>query len=95
MCLAIPGKLIEIYEEAGMKMGRIDYNGAINKACLEYVPEIEIGQYTIVHAGFAISILDEEEAARSHDAWREYTEAAARDGVDVFGQPLDEKEGQG
>ncbi len=95
MCLAIPGKLVEIYEEAGMKMGRIDYNGAFNKACLEYVPEIEIGQYTIVHAGFAISILDEEEAARSYDAWREYTESAARDGVDVFGQPLDEKEGQG
>jgi hydrogenase expression/formation protein HypC len=95
MCLAIPGKLIEIFEEAGMKMGRIDYNGALNKACLEYVPEIEIGQYTIVHAGFAISILDEEEAALSHDAWREYTESAARDGVDVFGQPLDEKEGQG
>ena len=95
MCLAIPGKLIEIYEEAGMKMGNLDYNGTINKACLEYVPEIEIGQYTVVHAGFAISIIDEEEAARSFDAWREYTESAARDGVDVFGNPLDEEGGQG
>ena len=62
MCLAIPGKLIEIYEEAGMKMGKIDYSGAINKACLEYVPEIEIGQYTVVHAGFAISIINEEDS---------------------------------
>ena len=62
MCLAIPGKLIEIYEEAGMKMGRIDYNGTVNKACLEYVPEIETGQYTVVHAGFAISKLAPEEA---------------------------------
>ena len=92
MCLAIPGKLIKIYEEAGMKMGNLDYNGTINKACLEYVPEIEIGQYTVVHAGFAISIINEEEAALSFDAWREYTESAARDGVDVFGNPLGEEE---
>ncbi|MDF1578416.1 MAG: HypC/HybG/HupF family hydrogenase formation chaperone [Desulfurivibrionaceae bacterium] len=89
MCLAIPGKLVEIYEEAGMKMGRIDYGGTVNRVCLEYVPEIEIGQYTVVHAGFAISIIDEEEAARSFEAWREYTEAAARDGVDVYGNPID------
>ncbi|MCA1766588.1 MAG: HypC/HybG/HupF family hydrogenase formation chaperone [Desulfobulbaceae bacterium] len=89
MCLAIPGKLVEIYEEAGMKMGRIDYGGTVNRVCLEYVPEIEIGQYTVVHAGFAISIIDEEEAARSFEAWREYTDAAARDGVDVYGKPID------
>ena len=95
MCLSVPGKLIEIYEDAGMKMGKIDYSGTVNKACLEYVPEIEIGQYTVVHAGFAISIIDEAEAARSFDAWREYTESAARDGVDVFGNPLGDKGGQG
>ena len=95
MCLAIPGKLIEIYEEAGMKMGKVDYSGAINKACLEYVPEIEIGQYTVVHAGFAISIINEEEAALSYDAWREYTDSAARDGVDVFGNPLAKEENEG
>ena len=88
MCLSIPGKLIEIHEEAGMKMGNIDYNGTINKACLEYVPEIEVGQYAIVHAGFAISILDEEEAARSHDAWREYNEAALKEGSYEFGSDV-------
>ena len=92
MCLAVPGKLIEIYEEAGMKMGRIDYSGTLNKACLEYVPEIEIGQYTVVHAGFAISIINEEEAALSYDAWREYTDSAARDWVDVFGNPLEKED---
>lgn len=91
MCLAVPGKLIEIYEEAGMKMGKIDYSGTINKACLEYIPEIEVGQYTIVHAGFAISIIDEEEAARSFDAWREYNEAALREGSYEYDQtPGDE-----
>jgi len=91
MCLAIPGKLIEIYEEAGMKMGRIDYGGTVNRVCLEYVPEIEAGQYTVVHAGFAIAVIDEEEAARSLEAWREYSDAAARAGSDVYGNPLDEE----
>ncbi len=90
MCLSVPGKLVEIYEEAGMKMGRIDYNGTINIACLEYVPEIQIGQYAVVHAGFAISFIDEEEAAKSFDAWREYKDSAARDGVDVFGNKLED-----
>lgn len=86
MCLAVPGKLIEIYEEAGMKMGKIDYSGIINKACLEYVPEIETGQYTVVHAGFALSIIDEAEAALSYDAWREYNEAARSEGSYEFGR---------
>ena len=92
MCLAVPGKLVEIFEEAGLKMGRIDYNGTINKACLEYVPEIKIGDYTVVHAGFAISIIDEEEAARSFDAWREYQDSAAQRGVDVFGNKLENQD---
>ena len=67
-------------------MGHIDYGGTQNKACLEYVPEIEIGQYTIIHAGFAISIIDEMEAQQSWDAWREMAEAAAREGIDLFGE---------
>ncbi len=74
MCLAIPGKVIETYDENGIKMGKIDYSGTINIACLEYVPEIEIGQYTLVHAGFALSILDEEEAQKSLDVWKELGE---------------------
>ncbi len=74
MCLAIPGKVIETYDENGIKMGKIDYSGTINIACLEYVPEIEIGQYTLVHAGFALSILDEEEAKISLDIWKELGE---------------------
>lgn len=81
MCLAIPGKLIAIYENTGLKMGQVDYDGAISNVCLEYVPEIEIGQYTIVHAGFALSVLDEEEARKTLDLWQELLEKAdqARD----------------
>ena len=75
MCLAIPGKVIETYDENGIKMGKIDYSGTINTACLEYIPDIKIGQYTLVHAGFALSILDEEEAQKSLDVWKELGEA--------------------
>ncbi len=71
MCLAIPGKVIEIFDEGGLKMGHIDYSGTVSKACLEYVPDISVGQYTLVHAGFALSILDEEEAKKSLEAWQE------------------------
>ncbi len=92
MCLAIPGKVLEVYEENGLKMGRIDYAGTVNTACLAYVPEIELGQYAIVHAGFAISIVDEEEAQKTYEVWEELVKAAAEEGTDIFGMPLDEKE---
>ena len=71
MCLAVPGKVLEIYEENGLKMGRVDYAGTVNRACLAYVPEVAEGQYVIVHAGFAISILDEKEALESIEALTE------------------------
>lgn len=92
MCLAVPGKVVAIFEENGLRMGHIDYAGTVNRACLEYVPEIAIGQYTVVHAGFAISVLDEEEAAQSFAAWRELSKAVHRSGTDLFGNPLPPEE---
>jgi len=77
MCLAIPGKLLDIANENGLKMGIIDVNGAKTRACLEYVPDIKVGQYTIVHAGFALKIIDEEEAAESLKLWQELIESGA------------------
>ena len=74
MCLAIPGKVIETYDENGLIMGKIDYSGTVNTVCLEYLPEIKVGQYTLVHAGFALSILDEDEAQKSLDVWKELGE---------------------
>ena len=65
MCLAIPGKVLEIFEENGLQMGLIDYAGTRNNACLTYTPEIEIGNYVLVHAGFALQVLNEEEAMAS------------------------------
>ena len=76
MCLAIPGKLIKILENTGLKMGEVDYDRTVSQVCLEYVPEIEIGQYTVVHAGFALSILDAEEAQKTLDLWQELLEKA-------------------
>lgn len=62
MCLGIPGRVVEIRDEAGLKMGRVDFGGVRQDACLSYVPEVELGDYVIVHVGFAISKLDHEEA---------------------------------
>ncbi len=89
MCLAIPGRVVEIFQENGLTMGHVDYSGTVNKICLEYVPEIVVGQYTVVHAGFALSVLDEEEAQQSFAAWRELTQAVAAQGTDIFGNPLE------
>ena len=83
MCLAIPGKLLEIFEENDLKMGNIDFAGSVSKACLEYVPEIEVGQYTIVHAGFALSVLNEEEARKSFDAWDDLINRANSEGIEL------------
>ncbi len=65
MCLGIPGKVIEIREEAGLRMGRVDFGGVRKEACLSYVDDIALGDYVIVHVGFAISRVDEEEALRT------------------------------
>lgn len=62
MCLGVPGKVVEIYETEGLKMGKIDFGGVKREACLAYVPDIELGDYTVIHVGFAISQLSEEEA---------------------------------
>ncbi len=71
MCLAVPGKIIEIYNSSGLRMGKIDFGGVTREACLEALPEANIGDYTIVHAGFALSLLSEAEAQASLDALRE------------------------
>jgi hydrogenase expression/formation protein HypC len=65
MCLAIPGKILEIYETNGLLMGKIDFDGVTREACLSYVPEAKIGDYTIIHVGFALNLIDEEEAKQT------------------------------
>ena len=66
MCLGVPGKVIEVFEEDGLRMGIVDFGGIKRKACLAYAPEVDVGDYVVIHVGFAISVVDEEEAARSY-----------------------------
>jgi len=59
MCLAVPGQVKSIFEAGGTRMGRVDFGGITKEVCLAYLPDIEVGDYTIVHVGFAISKIDE------------------------------------
>ncbi|NTW09329.1 MAG: HypC/HybG/HupF family hydrogenase formation chaperone, partial [Anaerolineaceae bacterium] len=62
MCLAIPGKIAEIYSSNGMRMAKVDFGGVKRETCLEAVPDATLGEYVIVHAGFALNTLSEQDA---------------------------------
>ncbi|HVN81604.1 MAG TPA: HypC/HybG/HupF family hydrogenase formation chaperone [Terriglobia bacterium] len=62
MCLGVPARIIEAYESNGLAMGRVDFGGVTQEVCLAYVPEAKVGQYAVIHVGFALNLLDEEEA---------------------------------
>ena len=62
MCLGVPAKVVETYREHGVLMGKVDFGGVRKSACLEHVPDVAIGDYVLVHVGFALSRLDEAEA---------------------------------
>jgi len=66
MCLGIPGKILDTFDARGLKMARVQFGGIVREACLQLVPEAEIGDYVVVHVGFAISRLNEEEAQRTY-----------------------------
>jgi hydrogenase expression/formation protein HypC len=82
MCLGVPGKIIETYESNGLKMGKIDFGGVTREACLEYVPEAQIGEYTVIHVGFAISLLSEEEAQETLQLLREIANVEEELGIE-------------
>lgn len=71
MCLGVPGKITEIYEQNGVRMGKADFGGVTKEICLAYLPEITVGDYTIVHVGFAITQVDEQSAQESLALFRE------------------------
>jgi len=70
MCLAIPGKVEEISIEGELRIGRVNFGGIVKRVCLDYVPELEVGDYTIVHVGFALSKIDEETALQTLEDFR-------------------------
>jgi hydrogenase expression/formation protein HypC len=71
MCLGVPGKVVETYEAHGTRMGKVDFGGIKKEICLAYVPEVEVGDYAIVHAGFAITRLDEQSAEETLRTFQE------------------------
>ena len=81
MCLGIPGKIIDMYDVEGLLMGKIDFGGVVREACLAYVPEAQIGDYTIVHVGFALNLIDEAEARETLELLNE---------IGVLGEELGE-----
>ncbi len=62
MCLGIPGRVIEVYREHDLLMGKVDFGGVLKRVCLEHLPELAVGDYALVHVGFALSRIDESEA---------------------------------
>ncbi len=79
MCLGIPGKVVEVFREDELLMGRVDFGGVLKRVCLEHVPNIAVGDYVLIHVGFALTRLDEAEAQRIFELLREAGEAEGDD----------------
>ena len=86
MCLGVPGKIVEKYESGGLKMGKIDFGGVMREACLEYVPEAKLGDYAVIHVGFAISLLSEQEAQETLALLREISNVEEELGMEPAGK---------
>ena len=71
MCLAIPGRIESISVSESLRMGRVNFGGVVKSVCLDYLPEAEVGDYTIVHVGFAISKIDEQSARETLETFRQ------------------------
>ncbi|MFC8513217.1 HypC/HybG/HupF family hydrogenase formation chaperone [Streptomyces sp. NPDC057257] len=84
MCLGIPGRVVEVYDDAGLQMATVDFGGVRREVCLSCTPEADVGSYVIVHVGFAITLVDEGEALRTLDVLRAM--AGAVEGE--LGEPL-------
>lgn len=75
MCLGVPGKVLTLEENPfGMTMGRVSFGGIVKDVCLAYVPEVQVGEYVVVHVGFAISTIDEQEAIKVFEFLRDMGE---------------------
>jgi len=89
MCLAVPGKVLETFDRGGLRMAKVQFGGITREACLECVPEAGIGDYVLVHVGFALSVVDEEEAERTYRLLEEMGQLAE------LGTPGEPEDGEG
>lgn len=74
MCLGIPGKVTDIYEDDGVLMGKVSFDGIAKKVCLDHLRDTKVGEYVLVHVGFALSKIDETEAKRVFELLKEMNE---------------------
>jgi hydrogenase expression/formation protein HypC len=86
MCLGVPGKIVEMYEQGGLQMCKVDFGGVVRETCLAYVPEAKIGDYCIVHVGFALNLLSEEEAKETMALLKEISDLGSELGLDADAQ---------
>lgn len=89
MCLAVPGRITEIWEDDGNPMGRVSFGNVTKDVCLAYVPDIQVGEYTIVHVGFALQRLDEKSALETLAIFRQMGELDAEFG-DQWGRAAEQ-----
>jgi len=75
MCLGIPGKIVERFEQNDLPMGKVEFGGIVKEVCLAYTPEAQVGEYVLVHVGFAISRIDEAEAQETLNLLTEFAES--------------------
>ncbi|HEX7507074.1 MAG TPA: HypC/HybG/HupF family hydrogenase formation chaperone [Polyangia bacterium] len=80
MCLAVPGKILDVSGSDTTRMGTVSFGGISKEACLAFVPEAKVGDYVLVHAGFAISVVDEAEAAQTLEYFRQIGELSELEG---------------
>jgi len=87
MCLGVPGRVVEVVQSPiGVPTGKVDFAGIVKEVCFAYTPEVEVGEYVVVHVGFAISKIDEDEA---HRVFQYLKEMGDLEGVDEIETPAD------
>ena len=83
MCLGVPGKIVETYEKGGLKMAKVDFGGIFREACLDYVEEAKVGDYCVIHVGFAISVLSESEAMETLELLKQIGDIGEELGTEI------------
>jgi len=89
MCLGIPGKVVEVFQQDELPMGKVEFGGILKDVCLVYTPEVKVDEYVLVHVGFAISRIDESEAQEIFSCLKEIEEAMAKEDEAPEGEPAE------
>ncbi|MGI9473285.1 MAG: HypC/HybG/HupF family hydrogenase formation chaperone, partial [Rubripirellula sp.] len=82
MCLAVPGRVRVLYEDGETRMGKLDFGGVVKDVCLEFLPDLQVGEYALVHVGFALSRIDEASAAAALKTFAEIDAIEQKDAID-------------